>query len=144
MNLELIMSSIAVLLGVLAAVYARTAFKKSRDYCGLLEFLAQRIEDLEQTVTAVKDLNETGAQRISEQARRVAWLETRVRQPKLIEEDVLNDAQIEISTKSIITERRHRVLTLAARGQSVEEIAETLGMMHGEIQLIINLSRITA
>jgi len=144
MNLESIISSIAALLGVLAFVYSFTAFKKSRDCRGLLEFLAQRIEDLEQTVAVVKDLNETGAQRISEQARRIAWLETRVRQPKLSEEDGSDDAQNEISTKSIITERRHRVLTLAARGQSIEEIAETLGMMHGEIQLIISLNRITA
>lgn len=144
MNLELAIASIAVLLGVSAAVYARTAFNKSRDYRELLDFLAKRIEDLEETVTAVKEANDTDAQRISEQTRRIAWLETRVRQPKPIEEDVLDEAQIETAPKSLITERRHRVLTLAARGQSVGEIADTLAMMNGEVQLIINLSRIAA
>ena len=144
MNFELAIASIAVLIGVLAAGYARYAFNKSRDYRELLEFLAKRIEDLEESVMAVRQANDTDAQRISEQTRRIAWLETRVRQPKPIEEDVLNEAQLEASSRSIITERRHRVLKLAERGQSIEEIADTLAMMHGEVQLIINLSRITA
>lgn len=144
MNLELALSSIAVLLGLLAVFYARTALKNSRDHRKLLEILGQEIEDLGQTVTTAKEMNEAGVQRISEQGRRVAWLETRIRQPKVVEDDVLNETQIDVSTKSIITERRHRVLTLAARGQTVEEIADTLGMMHGEIQLIINLSRSAA
>lgn len=144
MNLELAIASIAVLFGVPAFFYARTAFNKSREYRGLIEFLGKRIEDLEETVAAVKQMNETDAQRISEQTRRVAWLETRVRHPKTVEEDVLSEAHLETSTKSIITERRHRVLTLAARGQSVDEIADTLAMMRGEVELIINLSRITA
>lgn len=39
-----------------------------------------------------------------------------------------------------VTERRHRVLTLARRGMDVKAIAQTLGMPHGEVALIIRMS----
>ncbi len=144
MNLELTISAIAVLIAILSIVYSRTGFKKSSDYRQLLEFLGKRIEDLEEIVAVVRESSEADARRVSDQARRIAWLEARVRQPKIIEEEILTDENPHNSPKSIITERRYRVLTLAERGQSVEEIAATLGMMNGEVQLIINLSRMTA
>ncbi len=141
---EIIIASVAVLIGISAFVYSRFSMKKSHDQRGLLEFLGKRMEDLEETVTNYKEINETDVHRISEQSRRIAWLESRVRNPKASEEDVLLEDHLEDNSKSIITERRHRVLKLAARGQSIDEIASTLGMMQGEVQLIINLSRITA
>lgn len=39
-----------------------------------------------------------------------------------------------------VTERRHRVLTLSRRGLDVKAIAQTLGMPHGEVALIIRMS----
>lgn len=39
-----------------------------------------------------------------------------------------------------VTERRHRVLTLSRRGMDVKAIAQTLGMPHGEVSLIIRMS----
>ena len=39
-----------------------------------------------------------------------------------------------------VTERRHRVLTLSRRGMDVKAIAQTLGMPHGEVALIIRMS----
>jgi hypothetical protein len=40
-----------------------------------------------------------------------------------------------------ITERRHRIMSLANSGQNAETISEMLGMLPGEVQLVINLSR---
>lgn len=45
-----------------------------------------------------------------------------------------------IKPKSDMTEKRHRVLSLAKYGQDVDTIANTLGMPHGEVELIVNLN----
>lgn len=43
-------------------------------------------------------------------------------------------------SKSSMTEKRHRVLSLAKYGQDVDTIANTLGLPHGEVELIVNLN----
>lgn len=43
-------------------------------------------------------------------------------------------------SKSSMTEKRHRVLSLARYGQDVDTIANTLGLPHGEVELIVNLN----
>lgn len=43
-------------------------------------------------------------------------------------------------SRQSVTERRHRVLTLARRGMDIKAIAQTLGMPHGEVALIIRMS----
>ena len=45
-------------------------------------------------------------------------------------------------TKSNMTEKRHRVLSLAKYGQDVDTIANTLGLPHGEVELIVNLNSV--
>lgn len=45
-----------------------------------------------------------------------------------------------VNTRQSVTERRHRVLTLARRGMDVKAIAQTLGIPHGEVALIIRIS----
>lgn len=75
--------------------------------------------------------------RADEQSRRLARLESRARrgpgQPEPDELDVASMAQLSI------TERRHRILSLARRGLDVNTIATMLGEMNGEIELIINM-----
>lgn len=44
--------------------------------------------------------------------------------------------------KSDMTEKRHRVLSLAKYGQDVDTIANTLGLPHGEVELIVNLNSV--
>lgn len=135
----------AILFGVVSLAVSVFCFKKSRHHRGMLEFLAKQNEDLEENLAASRELIEKNAKRSADQSRRIAWLETRVRQPKHDEDEVLDDTILAPSApKSNITERRHRVLSLASRGQSSENIASTLGMMRGEVELIINLSRVTA
>lgn len=79
-----------------------------------------------------------------------------MRQPKLLREDAKKAVAEETiaapaareslttekpAAKWSMTERRHRVLRLSAQGQSASAIAFTLGMMPGEVDLIINLNR---
>lgn len=99
----------------------------------------EQIEELQATLKRTKETIDTNADHVSEMSRRLVWLETRIRQPKLVAEEVIDDSTE--APKLNITERRHRVVTLAARGQSAEAIATTIGMMPGEVELILNLDQ---
>lgn len=48
------------------------------------------------------------------------------------------------SLKPNMTEKRHRVLVLARYGQDVDTIANTLGLPHGEVELIVNLNSVAS
>ena len=99
----------------------------------------ERIDELENTLKRTREVIETNSQHSAELSRRIVWLETRIRQPKLDPEEVVDDSAE--PPKLNITERRHRVVTLAARGQSPEAIATTIGMLPGEVELILNLDK---
>ena len=130
----------AVALGILALGFSRLFHKNSRQNRNLIEFLGKQIENLEESLTENQKKLETNSKRLVDQSRRVAWLETRVRQPRTLKDDVLNASVLSDAPKSNITERRHRVLALASRGQDAKKIASTLGMMIGEVELIISLN----
>lgn len=127
--------------GILVAWSSRAGYKHCNE---LLEFTGKQIENLEASLEESRLMRETDERKIKDQARRIAWLESRVRQPKTIKpkEEILPEATPVIDVlKTNMTERRHRVLTLAARGLSIDAIASTLGMMPGEVQLVMNLNR---
>ena len=84
-----------------------------------------------------RDLD-TLSRKTGEQARRIAWLETRYRSGR-DEQPVVAEMVSGVNPKPNITERRHRVLSLARRGQDAQTIARTLGMPHGEVELMMNL-----
>jgi hypothetical protein len=119
---------------------ALLCFRKLHNQRGLLEFTEGQIQDLQDTLSKSRELVETNSQRTAEQSRRVAWLETRVRQPRAANEEILEESILTETPKLTITERRHRVIKLAMRGQSVDAIASALGMLKGEVELIVNLS----
>ena len=144
MSLEIGISVIASITGIAGLGFSWVCYKNARKHRGLLEFLAKQNEELEESLAASRQIIETSSKRLSDQSRRIAWLDTRVRQPKLAKEEVLDDTVVDFAPKANMTERRHRVLTLAARGQDAEKIAATLGRMPGEVQLIINLNRAVA
>ena len=73
----------------------------------------------------------------TEYCRRMSSLESRSQ----TQSTVTDDAPVVSNAKPTITERRHRVLSLARRGQDTQTIAQTLGMPHGEVELMINLGR---
>ena len=144
-NLAILISGIAVLIGLISLIASWICYGKYKKQQDLLEFVAKQNEDLEESLSNTKELVENGKQKAVAQASRIAWLETRVRQPKTPKEEVIPDKIEPIkSIKSNITERRHRVLALASRGQSPETIASTLGMMAGEVELIVKFNQANA
>lgn len=99
----------------------------------------ERIDELQNMLRRLKEVIEKNAEHSDEMSRRIVWLETRVRQPKLVSEEIVDDSAE--PPKLNITERRHRVVTLASRGQSPEMIASTIGMLPGEVELILSLDQ---
>ncbi|CAN5416629.1 hypothetical protein BH10ACI2_BH10ACI2_03530 [soil metagenome] len=144
MNLEtqILMASAGITF--LSLVFSLVSFRRHRKSRELMEFVGKQIEDLENMLSRNKEALEANAQRMNEQARRVTWLETRIRQPKLAADEILADDLIHESPKLNITERRHRVIKLASRGHDVETIATALGMLPGEVDLILSLNKAAA
>ena len=144
MNSETITMSAAIAFGIANLGFSLICYRKQRGQRDLLEFAAKQIEDLEHALAKNKEIIDTNGQRATEQARRIAWLEARVRQPKQIAEETVDDTACTEPQKVNITERRHRVMALASRGQDAATIASTLGIMPGEVELIVNLSKAAA
>ena len=86
---------------------------------------------------------ETAVNRASDQARRIAWLESRARREKPAPASPKPPESVN-TPKVSMTERRHRVLTLAHKGLDAESIAEILGVPYGEVELIISLNAVCA
>ena len=93
---------------------------------------------LQSKMTALGAALDTLAQRATDQARRIAWLESRLQRSAAPEAEPTVDGTL--SEKTLITERRHRVLTLFRRGLDVQQIAATLSVPHGEVELIIGMN----
>lgn len=141
---NLLLSGGAVAIALVSFIISLFRFRRQRKDRGLIDFVEKQIEDLEHLLTRNKEAFDANAQRMAEQARRINWLETRVRQPKLVSEDVVDDTAAGETPKLNITERRHRVIKLTSRGQNVETIATALGMLPGEVELIVNLNKAAA
>lgn len=142
MNLETGLALAAIICGIFSFGFALRCATKLRNHRHLLEFTEKQIENLEDSLARHKDALDANLQRVSEQSRRIAWLETRIRQPKVSSEEILEDEMPGELPRLNITERRHRVMALAGRGQNAEMIATTLGMLPGEVELIINLNQV--
>lgn len=99
-------------------------------------------------LTSVKRQLSTVSQSAAEQTRRIAWLET-TRRPTGVQEEPVAASQfvapqLPQPARLSVTERRHRVLALARRGLEVGVIATSLGLPHGEVELIIELNKAAA
>lgn len=143
--MEMIISMTAVGLGMGAIGFAWKAYRKSLECRALLEYTEKQIQDLDDEASKNGETVGSALNRLNEQSRRVAWVEAKVRKPQMNLEEVIDDrvlsAPVIAAPKSGIVERRRRILSLAAHGQNAEMIAATLGMMPGEVELIINLNR---
>ena len=82
---------------------------------------------------------EAASKQATEQAQRIAWLESRVRPGTPMQRQQPAEL-LNMPARPSITERRYRVLSLARRGMDVSTIAAMLGEPHGEVELIIGLS----
>jgi DNA-binding NarL/FixJ family response regulator len=147
---ELIITAVALLVAILATCVSLEARRRVRDVVAVITAHEADLDNLRRQLDAA-------TLRSDELARRVAWLESRVRpsarrtrqeEPAAAFRSEVpaspNDAHTapDLNAATGLTERRHRVLTLARRGMRGNAIAETLGLPHGEVELIINLGRI--
>lgn len=135
---------LALIIVLTSAVLALICFCLCMILSFKLRALAKRNTLLEQTLEeriagANQDLKTT-AKRIDEYARRIAWVETRIR-PGTPPPEPTVDESLAAAAKPSLTERRHRVLSLARKGIDVNTIATMLGSPHGEIELIIGLNK---
>ncbi len=140
-DLETQLAAAGMLFGIIAIMFSLFSVPKYRRAAESTGLLANQIADLEQVIARQKEFSETNSQRVTEQSRRIAWLESRVRQPKLAGEEILDDV-VQLETPKLnMTERRHRVISLATRGQNIESIANALGMLTGEVELIVDMNQ---
>ena len=145
MHLQMGILTAATLFGVLGFVFSMVCLANLRKNRKLMKTLINRIEELENGFEESRDQLEDGKFRATDQARRIAWLEARIRKPEKVKSDILSQEVLTPKPpESNITERRHRVLALASRGQDAETISNTLGMFTGEVELIMSLRRGTA
>lgn len=139
---------IAALSGtVLLIVICATAYRRRRkvkELRSLLEFAQKQIDELQDAIARSRESSDAIAQRATDQARRIAWLETRIRKPRANADEVLDDSILNETPKLSMTERRHRVITLANRGKNPESIAASLGLFKGEVELILSLNQAAA
>jgi DNA-binding NarL/FixJ family response regulator len=127
----------SALVAILACLSCLASNRKRR---AELKITADQLGQLEHDLNELSRDLDTATERATHHARRIAWLESRVHPGKQLE--ALNTPEASFDKgRSPITERRHRVLTLARRGQAAETIAATLNMAQGEVELIIGLSK---
>jgi hypothetical protein len=148
MNIEIASAIAALSVSLIGFGIAVLSYRKNKKNRELLEFAEAQIDELHETLAKSRETLETNTQRVVDQARRIAWLETRVRKPRTASSEVIDDEAIVAAPaepqKLNITERRHRVIALASRGQRPDVIAATLGMLPGEVELIVNLNHAMA
>jgi hypothetical protein len=134
-NTTLIIGAGSALATLVSLIVSVVALGKARN----LARAGHGLEGDFETVTAeVSSDLERLLKRADEQARKIAWLETRAR-PGRSEQTLVTEVRAVVNAKPTITERRHRVQSLSRRGQNAQSIAHILGMPHGEVELIINL-----
>ncbi len=141
MNIESGMVIGAIFIGCAGFVISLLCLVNNRRNKSLVDALMDQIDEIESEFAEFRELHEDGNLRSTDHSRRIAWLETRIRKPERLKKADLDHETVPKSLGSNMTERRHRVLTLAKRGQDATTIASALGMLIGEVELIMSLGR---
>jgi hypothetical protein len=131
---------IALASALVATLACLSCLASNRKRRAELRITTNQLGRLEQDLYELNRDLDTTTERATDQARRIAWLESRLHPGKHLEALHTPEASFD-KGRPPMTERRHRVLTLARRGQAVETIAATLNMAQGEVELIIGLSQ---
>lgn len=143
MNFELGISITATIFGFISFLISAFCIKNFRDQKYYLELHTNEIDILEEELNESLDLLQESQNHISDQARRIAWLETRFRHPQAHDEkdSSTRDIPLRKDRRLSIAERRQKILKLSEQEQDSKVIAEKLGLMPGEVELILNLNR---
>lgn len=100
------------------------------------------VTELETELSETSRDMDTMTQRATSQERRIAWIETRVRNARAVNVAPDEETFSQPPAKLSVTERRHRVAQLTNRGVDCHTIASMLDMPHGEVELMIGLSHL--
>jgi DNA-binding NarL/FixJ family response regulator len=125
-----LMAALCLLICLTLAIKLRSLKKQFKAFAADVE---ANVADMEQTAESVSVST-------ADYARRIAWLESRVRSNKPAPKEDREEAAF-VAAEPSLTERRHRVISLARRGYDVNTIASMLNEMPGEVELIIGLSK---
>lgn len=134
-DIELLVAIGSSLLAIVCALLTRSARAEAHRAATVAASAKEALADQSRRAAEL-------SRAIDDQTRRLAWLESRMKggmagaRPAPVPEPVS-----ETPAKPTMTERRHRVLALAQRGQDAETIATMLNMPRGEVELIIDLNR---
>ena len=82
-ELETEILSAAIFFIVLAFGISVICFFRQRRYSKLLAAAGHQVDEMKESLTKIKEASDQNSRRLSEQSRHIAWLETRIRQPKL-------------------------------------------------------------
>ncbi len=127
-----------ILLSVLSGLACFALARKLREVLHKQQVLAT---DMDYRLHEIRHNLDAVAQQTTAQLQRFAQARPQPQpQPTAPEPPVAVAAAQTAGARQSVTERRHRVLTLARRGMDVKAIAQTLGMPHGEVALIIRMS----
>ncbi len=151
---ELPLSQIIAAASIAAAVACGwLCLRLARQAREAMQHLLAVASEHEGELTSVKQQLSRASQFAAEQTRRIAWLENNrqegARRAQPVEAAVSAPSsftlpQAQATARLSMTERRHRVLSLARRGLDVGLIATSLGLPHGEVELIIELNKAAA
>ncbi|MFN7927446.1 MAG: hypothetical protein U0Y68_05790 [Blastocatellia bacterium] len=127
---------LALAAGVGVAVLARKLRTTNNRYQLLVADMDNRMNEMRHHLEAVAQHTRAQLQRLSQPVPPPVAAPT----PEPVATATSAATTAASSTRQSVTERRHRVLTLARRGMDIKAIAQTLGMPHGEVALIIRMS----
>jgi hypothetical protein len=130
----LAIATLALGCGGLCLALARRARQDAQNLIAVALQLEGAAQDLSRDLDAATE-------RANEQGCRLAWLEAQRRAPAASPVAPAGDRFASPNAKTLVTERRHRVLSLARRGVDSGSISTTLNLPRGEVELIIGLSR---
>lgn len=131
-----LLSCAGILLSVLSGLACFALARKLNEATHKQQVLAT---DIDYRLNEIRHNLDAVAQQTTAQLQRFAQPRTQP-QPSVPAAAVAGAAAPPTSARQSVTERRHRVLTLSRRGMDVNAIAQTLGMPHGEVALIIRMS----
>jgi hypothetical protein len=135
-NLVLIAcSAIAGLSALVCILLMRRARTEARNCLAVVTELQTELSDTSRDM-------DTMTQRATSQERRIAWIESRVRNAKAVNLATDEETFSQPPAKLSVTEQRHRVAQLTNRGVDCNTIASMLDMPHGEVELMIGLSHL--
>ena len=140
MNTQIVIPTVAVFFGVASLIAALYSMNKYRRLLFFTEINSDQIDSIERKLFKQEQLLEESQNLVVEQSHRLARFEKKAPRRQKQKETFLDEKIVKRPAKRNIKERRRQVLTLAKRGQDTETIATTLGMLRGEVELIVNLN----